>query len=141
MDEIEKFARIDAILCHQSGQRRPMFLKILLLDPPRLHRAATEQLPNKAAHAQIDEFEKVGRRRIETVVQVEDPAVDMVKGRGHRYRLTRRFRFSKEKARVPYKLLRHSSFCGVPMAGQLTKKTLMFSACALALTLGGCGGG
>jgi hypothetical protein len=75
--------RIDAILCHQAGKRGTMFMEMLLLDPPSLLRLATEQPLDELAHADVDQLEQICRSRIEAVVEIEDPAIDVAKGGKH----------------------------------------------------------
>ncbi len=81
--EVEEFARVDSMVAHQPGERRAMFEEVRLLHPPRLDRIATQQALDIFAHADVDQLEQIAGRRIEAVVEVEDPAFDMGQSGGH----------------------------------------------------------
>src|SRR6058998_1610406 len=99
MDIGQKIVRIDAMLGHQAGERRAVRMKMRFLDAMRFFGIAAEQIFNELPHAYIDQREQIGRRRIEAVVQIEDPAVDMGKRGDHREaRLTDDLLENKPKA-------------------------------------------
>src|SRR3546814_19377360 len=58
-------------------------MEIVLLEPPRLDRVATEKARDISADPLVDPREQVRRRRIERVVEIEDPGVDMGKISAH----------------------------------------------------------
>src|SRR3546814_13394845 len=70
-------------ICHQPGERGAVAMEIVLLDPPRLDRVATEKARDISADPLVDPREQVRRRRIERVVEIEDPGVDMGKISAH----------------------------------------------------------
>ena len=78
MDEIEKVVRIDVMLRHQPGERGAMAKEIGLLDPPRLPPVSAEKPGDIVRHLGVDLREEIGARRVEGVVQIEDPGADMV---------------------------------------------------------------
>ena len=77
MDVAEKFVRIDPVLGHQAAQRRAVRMEESLLDPVRRGRIEPQQPRHERPHPHVDLGEQVGLRRIQRVVEVEDPGVDM----------------------------------------------------------------
>src|SRR5690348_506153 len=65
------------MLGHQPGERRSMLMKMRFLDAPGFLRSAVEQPLNVGAHALVDQRKQTGRRRIEAIVEVEDPVADV----------------------------------------------------------------
>ncbi len=88
VDVDQKSLGVDAVVPHQPRHRRAMVVEILLLHAPRLDRVDIEQPHDEGAHALVDQVEQLRRRRIERVVEIEDPAVDMVEARRHVAALT-----------------------------------------------------
>src|SRR3546814_6350327 len=74
---------VDRVFSHQPGERGAVAMEIVLLDPPRLDRVATEKARDISADPLVDPREQVRRRRIERVVEIEDPGVDMGKISAH----------------------------------------------------------
>ena len=83
VDVDQKILGLDTVVPHQSGHRRAMVVKIFFLHPPRLDRVAAQQPHDERPHARVDQVEQLRRRRIERVVEIEDPVLDMVDRRGH----------------------------------------------------------
>ena len=78
MDVGEIMMRIDMMLAHQPGERGAVRLEIAFLDAPRLDEVVDpESLRDIGRHPDVDQTEQVGRRRIERVVEVEDPGADV----------------------------------------------------------------
>jgi hypothetical protein len=48
-----------------------------LLHPPRFYRVAADELLDELAHANVDQLEQIRRGGVETVVEVENPGVDV----------------------------------------------------------------
>ncbi len=69
--------RIDTVLAHQARERGAVREEIILLDAARLDRIATDQLHDILAHPHVDQREQIGARRIERVIEIENPVVDM----------------------------------------------------------------
>ena len=82
MDEIEEFARFDAVASHQSRQSRAVGQEMLLLHPSGLDRIAGQEALDVGAHSLVDQFEQPGGRRIEAIVEVEDPVMDVAEVKG-----------------------------------------------------------
>ena len=74
--EVEEFARVDAVVAHQPGERRAV-REEMPSAPAAPPPDRSEQALDILAHAQVDQREQVAGRRIEAVVEVEDPAFDM----------------------------------------------------------------
>ena len=77
MDVAQEVMRIDIVLGHQPGERRPMLVEVAFLNSPRLDRIAAEQALDIPAHALVDQLEQLARGRIEAIVEVEDPVADV----------------------------------------------------------------
>src|SRR3546814_3766468 len=73
VDIVEIIGRVDRVFSHQPGERGAVAMEIVLLDPPRLDRVATEKARDISADPLVDPREQVRRRRIERVVEIEDP--------------------------------------------------------------------
>ncbi len=84
MDIGEEVVRIDVMFRHQPGQRRAVAVEIVLLQPARLVPRQLQQPRDIIGHPLVDLREQVRARRIERVVQIEDPGVDMGERRQHR---------------------------------------------------------
>jgi hypothetical protein len=83
VDEIEEFVRIDAVGSHQPRQGRAMLPEIALLNRPRLDRIDAEKPFDERRHPLVDQPEQVRRRRVERVVEIEDPGIDVGKRGRH----------------------------------------------------------
>ncbi len=79
MDIVEKDGGIDLMLGHQPGQRGAVRMEIALLDAECLFAVHAQQVADEGGHALVDMREQIGARRIERIVQIEDPGVDMGK--------------------------------------------------------------
>ena len=65
-----------------------MFAEMRLLDALGLNRVTPNQRLDIAAHPFIDQRKQVGARRIQRIVEIEDPAIDMIKRWWHPAPLT-----------------------------------------------------
>src|SRR5262245_52750903 len=81
--EIEEVVRLHAVLGHQPAHRGAVALVIVLLQPERLLMADLEKLRDVAADALVHLLPQVDVMRIERVVEVEHPGVDVGKGTGN----------------------------------------------------------
>ena len=75
--------RIDVVVLHQPGKRGAAAVEVHLLDPPRLGRVHAKQALDVRGHPLVDQVEQPASRRIETIVEVEDPVADVGKARVH----------------------------------------------------------
>ena len=75
----------DPVLGHQTGQRGAVFQKQPPLLKLGLVQRQIEGLRDVQTHALCHLWEEVGTGRVEGVVEVEDPSVDI--GKGHELRL------------------------------------------------------
>ena len=82
VDVGEEVVRVDAMMLHQPGQRRAMVMEMRLLDAPRLGAVARQQALDIGAHALVDQVEQPGRRRVQAIVEIEDPVGDVGEGGG-----------------------------------------------------------
>src|SRR3546814_18664516 len=78
MDEIQKVVRRDFVVRHQPRKRGAVRVEVILLYAPRLHPVAVQKIGDEPAHALVDLREDIGLGRIERVVEVEYPRIDMV---------------------------------------------------------------
>ncbi len=83
VDEIEEFARFDRMAAHQARQRGAVLSEHLLLDALRLDRVDPQETLDIQPHPHVDQPEQVHRRRVERVVQIEDPGIDMIERGKH----------------------------------------------------------
>ena len=83
MHILKEVVRVDRMLLHQPGKRRPVRVEMRFLDALGLVRVAAEQPGDIGAHALVDQREQAGRRRIQAIVEVEDPVADMGEARVH----------------------------------------------------------
>ena len=83
MDIVHEFDRIDAMLDHQAAQRRAVALEERA--PELGRRLGIELEPGRdvRAHARRDLREEIGRGRIERVVEIENPGVDLLRNQWH----------------------------------------------------------
>ena len=72
----KEFVRIDAVFVHQPVQRRAVALVVTLLNLMRLGIVDAEARAHVGPHPLVDLGKEPARRRIERVVEVEDPEVD-----------------------------------------------------------------
>ena len=79
----EKVVGVDPMLLHQARKRGPVLVEVTLLDALRFSQIAIQQALNIGAHPLVDQREQPRRRRIEAVVEVENPVVDMAETRVH----------------------------------------------------------
>src|SRR3546814_3062886 len=63
---------------HQPRKRGAVRVEVILLYAPRLHPVAVQKIGDEPAHALVDLREDIGLGRIERVVEVEYPRIDMV---------------------------------------------------------------
>src|SRR6185369_14127354 len=78
VDVFQEFVRIDAMFLHQSGERRPMLMEMRFLDALGFLGAAAEQAFEISPHALVDQRKEASRRRVKTIVEVEDPIAYMI---------------------------------------------------------------
>ena len=71
------------MLFHQPGERRAMFVKMRLLDPPGFLESAIEQALDVGAHALVDQREEAGRGGIKAIIEIEDPIADVLEPEIH----------------------------------------------------------
>ena len=83
MDEIEEILGLDVMLDHQPAQCRAVFVEHRLLDEPRFGLVDVEQLRHEGADPDVDLVEQPAARRIERVVEIEHPGVDMGEAAAH----------------------------------------------------------
>src|SRR5690606_13798196 len=79
VNEFEIGGGIDAMHLHQAAEGCAMLPEIALLKFLCFDEIDIQQLRYELAHLLVDPREEVGRRRIERVVEIEYPAVDMLK--------------------------------------------------------------
>ena len=83
MDEGEEFVRVDVMFRHQPGQRRAMGQKILLLKTMRGGVVDVETIGDIGRHLRGDAREQHRTRRVQRVVEIENPVADMAETREH----------------------------------------------------------
>jgi len=65
--------RVEPVMMHQPGKRRAEFEEVFFLNAVRFNPVDVEHLGDKAAHACVDLIEQMLARRIEAIVEIEDP--------------------------------------------------------------------
>ncbi len=73
VDMAQKGVRIDRMVQHQAAQGCAVVAEIAFLDRPGLVIGNAQQIRDIAAHAQVDLVEQVAFRRVERVVEIENP--------------------------------------------------------------------
>ena len=82
----QKDLRVDAVLGHQPAQRRAVALIIMLLQRAQRHgRRGRTSCGQEQRDARVDLGPEIAAGRIERVVEIEDPGVDIGEG-GARFR-------------------------------------------------------
>ena len=76
MDEMEKLRRLEPIDRHQARKRRAMLDIKVLLDTSRFRGVDVEIARDEGGHALVDLREEIAFRRIERVVEIENPGFD-----------------------------------------------------------------
>jgi hypothetical protein len=84
VDVFEEMMGIDFMLLHQARKRRPVGMEMVFLEPACLFGPDIEQSPDVRRHSLVDQREKIGRGRIQAIVEIEDPIAYMGKARVHR---------------------------------------------------------
>jgi hypothetical protein len=84
VDVLKEIVRIDLMLLDEPGERRSMGVEVMLLHPPRFLGADVEQALDISCHPLVDERKKPGRRRVQAIVEIEDPIAYMGKTSVHR---------------------------------------------------------
>ena len=79
MDKIEEVVRVDGMFVHQALERHAVAVEIILLHHARGFGIHTQQVADIAPHFDIDLREQIAPRRIQRVVEIEDPRIDMAK--------------------------------------------------------------
>jgi len=77
VDKGEKFVRVDVVARHQPAQGCAMLAEIA---PPQLGRRVHRHLQpraNELGHAALDLVEQPAGRRVQRVVEIEDPGLDL----------------------------------------------------------------
>ena len=74
--------RVHAVLGHQPAHRGAVALVIVLLHPERLVLADLEEVRDEGADAVVDLLPEIEVMRIERVVEIEHPGLDMGEARG-----------------------------------------------------------
>ena len=77
MHIVEEMVRVDPMLSHQPGKRRAMLVEMGLLHPLGFDRIDAQQPLDIGAHPFVDQLEQAGRRRVEAIVEIEDPVGNM----------------------------------------------------------------
>src|SRR5258708_34941066 len=77
VDESQIFVGADAVLGHHAAHRRAVALIVFLLDAMGLVARHAEELRDIVADAGIDLLPQVDLARVQRVVEVEHPGVDM----------------------------------------------------------------
>ena len=80
MHEVEEGVRIHAVMGHQPAQARAMLAEITLLQIARRRLLQPQQLFDEKPDSAIDLREEIAARRVERVVEIEDPVGDVVDG-------------------------------------------------------------
>ena len=80
--EIEEVVGLHAVLGHQPAHRGAVALVVVLLQPERFLVADLEEVRDVVADAHVDLLPEIDVMRIERVVEVEHPGVDVVEGAG-----------------------------------------------------------
>ena len=75
---IEEVRRVDAVQGHHAAHRGAVLAPVLFLHAPRLLGIDLQQVGDVAADAHVDLGEQVATRRIERVVEVEQPDVGIM---------------------------------------------------------------
>ena len=73
----QEMVRVDVVILHQPGKRRPVRVEMILLDAMRFLGVAVEQPLDVGGHALVDQREQAARCRIQAIVEIEDPVADM----------------------------------------------------------------
>src|SRR6185312_16205666 len=75
--ELEIVVGLEAMFGHQSAHRRAIALVVVLLHPERLFLGHFEEVGDVGADALVDLLPEIEVMRIECVVEVEDPCLDV----------------------------------------------------------------
>ena len=78
MHDFKKLVRLEPVLLHQAAHRRAVAAIVVLLQPERLVMGDFEKVYDVIADAYVDLLPEIEMMRIERVVEVEHPGVDMV---------------------------------------------------------------
>ena len=70
---VEEGLRVELVDLHQPRQRGAELAVVALLQVARLREGYAEIVGDELAHAPVDFGEEVARRRVERVVEIEDP--------------------------------------------------------------------
>ena len=79
MHDFEKFVRFEAVLLHQSAHGGAVAPIIVLLQPERFVVGDFEKVDDVIANALVDLLPEIEMMRIERVVEIEHPGLDMFK--------------------------------------------------------------
>ncbi|MCY1234969.1 hypothetical protein D9M72_475700 [compost metagenome] len=74
---LEKLVRVDAVVDHQTFERRAVVAVVVFLQLLRIGRVQRQKLRHIGRHVAVDLRKQVDVVRIERVVEVEDPVGDM----------------------------------------------------------------
>src|SRR6266540_329072 len=80
MHEVEEVIGLHAVLGHQSAHRGAVAFVIVLLQPERVLLADLEVIRDVVADALVDLLPEIDVMRVEGVVEVEHPGVDLIDG-------------------------------------------------------------
>jgi hypothetical protein len=75
--------RVDPMVLHQPGERRPMLMEMRLLDALCLDGIAVHQPLDIGPHALVDQREQPSGSRVQAIVEIEDPVADVGEARVH----------------------------------------------------------
>src|SRR5207237_1977890 len=139
MDEVEEMAGFDPVIGHQPGEGGAVGVEIILLHLARRHGIEAGQLLDVEADPLVNELEQIAAVRIEAVVEIEDPDVDMSEAGVHGHALTHRppdgkalysrcgpaETMSTARSRVGRQLRWRTSNCVGPVRRTASPRTLM----------------
>jgi len=73
----EEMVGIYPMFLHQPRECRAVLVEVSFLYAPRLFGAAVEQPLNIGSHSLVDQVEQSRRRRIQAIIEIEDPVADV----------------------------------------------------------------
>ena len=82
VDVAHEMMRVDVMMLHQSGKRRPEPWKCIFWTRRASIASHAEQPLDIGGHALVDQLEQAGRCRVEAIVEVEDPVADVGEAAG-----------------------------------------------------------
>src|SRR5882724_4042768 len=77
VDEVEEIVGLEAVLVHQPAHRGTVALVVVLLYPERLIASDVEEARDVVADAIVDLLPQIEVVRVERIVEVENPGLDL----------------------------------------------------------------